>query len=287
MVSIKPTSGLVARDNVIVTKMRGTIGPITRTVKDAAMMLSFIAGRNPEDPATAKIPFAAIPEYEASCNIEGLRHKRLGIPRNALQNPIAEGMNIKPVMDTFENIIQLLRASGATIIDNASYPAYDDLKNIAPERHVGPAEYKVDMAHYFRGLEINPHKLQSIEDMISCTKSHPKEEYPSRDIVYWEKVRNADDLSSPNIAAAVEEMKYLGGQGGIDGALDRANADALIFPSIVSSDVAGLVGYPVVTVPLGFMPADTPVKKTVRGDLVEEGPNIPLVFNKRLWKRQH
>ena len=73
----------------------------------------------------------------------------------------------------------------------------------------------------------------------------------------------------------MEHMIFLGGQGGIDGALDAANADALIFPSIVSSDVAGLAGCPVVTVPLSFMPGDTAVKKNLLGDLVEEGPNIP------------
>jgi amidase len=131
------------------------------------------------------------------------------------------------------------------------------------------------MADYFSGLEINPHNLRGIEDMISCTKSHPKEEYLSRDIEYWEKVRVADDLSSEKIVAGWERMKYLGGPGGIDGALDAANADALIFPSIVSSDVPGLVGYPVITVPLGFMPADTPVKKNLRGNLVDEGPGVP------------
>ena len=275
LVSIKATSGLIPRDNVIVTRNRGTIGPIAATVKDAAILLSFMAGRSQDDPATDKIPFKVIPSYETSCKIDGLRNSRLGIPRNALKNPIAELMNTTAVMRSFEDIIVLLRANGATVIDNANYPAYDELHSAAPQQHVGPAEYKVDMANYFSGLEVNPHNLQNIEDMISCTKSHPNEEYPLRDIIYWESVRTAPDFSSAKVAAALEHMKNLGGPGGIDGALDAANADALIFPSIVSSDVAGLVGYPVVTVPLGFMPADTPVQKSPRGDLVDEGPNVP------------
>ena len=91
------------------------------------------------------------------------------------------------------------------------------------------------------------------------------------------EISRAEDFSSAKVRSAVEEMIRLGSQGGIDGALDAVDADALVFPSIVSSDVAGLVGYPMVTVPLGFMPANTPVKKTPRGDLVDEGPNIPLV----------
>ena len=275
LVSIKATSGLVARDNVIVTKNRGTIGPMAATVRDAAIMLSFMAGRSQDDPATEKIPFRAIPNYQDSCKVDGLRNSRLGIPRNAVKNPIAKDMNIEAVMKSFEEIIVLLRAKGATVIDNANYPAYITMNRLAPEQHFGPTEYKVDMADYFSGLEVNPHDLRNIEDMISCTKSHPKEEYPSRDIAYWESVRTAPESSSPEFAAAWENMKYLGGPGGIDGALDAAKADALIFPSIVSSDVAGLVGYPIITVPLGFMPADTPVQKSPRGDLVDEGPSVP------------
>ena len=194
LVSIKPTGGLVARDNVIVTKIRGTIGPIARTVKDAATMLSFMAGRSPEDPASIKTPFATIPDYEASCKVECLRNRRLGIRRNNLQNPIAKNMNTTAVMDTFENTIHLLKASGATILDDANYPLYDEVNSITPQQRVGPAEHKVDLADYFRGLEINPYKIRSIEDMISCTKSHPKEEYPSRDIAVSENIRKAEDF---------------------------------------------------------------------------------------------
>jgi amidase len=184
-------------------------------------------------------------------------------------------MNVKAVVETFEGVIALLRANGVTVIDNANYPKYKEVNTVAPQQLVGPAEYKRDMAAYFSGLEVNPQNIQSIEDMISCTKSHSKEEYPSRDIAYWENVRTAEDFSSAKVVAAANRIKYLGGPGEIDGALDAANADALIFPSIVSSDVAGLASHPIVNVPLGFMSADTPVKKTPRGDLIEEGPNIP------------
>jgi amidase len=184
-------------------------------------------------------------------------------------------MNVKAVMETFEGMIVLLRANGVTVIDNANYPEYKEVNTVAPQQLVGPAEYKRDMAAYFSGLEVNPQNIRSIEDMISCTKSYSKVEYPSRDIAYWENVRTAEDFSSAKVVAAANRIKYLGGPGGIDGALDAANADALIFPSIASSDVAGLASHPIVNVPLGFMPADTPVKKTPRGDLIEEGPNIP------------
>jgi amidase len=76
------------------------------------------------------------------------------------------------------------------------------------------------------------------------------------------------------MTAAMERVKYLGGLGGIDGSLDAANADALIFPSVCSSDVPGLVGYPVIRVPLGFVPEGIAEQRNPRGNLVEEAAFI-------------
>jgi len=277
LVSIKTTAGLIARDNIIVTKLRGSVGPITKTVKDAAIMLNVMTGRSQEDPTSMRIPFETIPNYIESCKVDGLLGSRLGVPRNNIKNPFVINMNLAPVMESFDNILDIIKRAGAIIIDNANYSAYDEVNaDSAPQQFVGPSEYKFDMENWFRSLEVNPKNIQSMEDLISCTKSLPEEEYPSRDIAYWELVNNADDFKSPKILAAAERMRYLGGPGGIDGALDAADADALIFPSVCSSDVPGLVGYPVVCVPLGFMPEGTAIKKNPRGNLVEEAPGIPF-----------
>jgi hypothetical protein len=80
------------------------------------------------------------------------------------------------------------------------------------------------------------------------------------------------------VLAGWERMQYIGGEGGIVGALDAAQADALIFPSIVSSDVPSMAGHPVIIVTLGFMNPDTPIKRNLRGNLVEEGPGVPYVL---------
>lgn len=276
LVSIKTTSGLVARDNVIVTKMRGSVGPITHSVKDSAIMLSIMAGPHEDDPQSARAPFEKTPDYAAACKPGALLGSRLAVPRNAILNPIAQDMNVAPVIDVFDTVLEQLKNAGAVIMDPVNYTAYDIVNSKeAPQQIVGPAEYKHDMTTYLQSLETNPQGIRSLEDLISCTKRLAQEQYPSRDVASWEVARDAEAISSPRVVAALKEMSYLGGPGGIDGVLDRASADAIIYPSICSSDVPGLVGYPVVCVPLGFMPQDTPVRRNPRGDLITEGPGIP------------
>ncbi len=81
IVAIKPTTGLVSRANCIpLADLLDTVGPMASTVKDAAKILSIIAGPCPLDSATLKIPFAEVPQYSASCADLRLDGFRLGVP---------------------------------------------------------------------------------------------------------------------------------------------------------------------------------------------------------------
>jgi len=288
IVSIKPTAHLVPKDNVLITQLRGATGPMALTVKDAAKMLTFMAGKSDADPYTKEIPFKIIPDYVAVCNEDALRGSRLGIPRNGLRNPIGKDFNMEAIMETFEKTLLLLKENGATIVDNANYPKWDEMYTVSPQGIYGPAEYAADVAGYFSGLEKNPMGIHNISDMISCTKSDPREEYPSRDIGNFERVAAAFAVNSPEAQSAKKHVLFLAREGGIDGALDYAKADALILPSIICSDIPGFAGYPTITVPMGYMPDDTPIVKNPRGDLIDEAPNVPfgLCFIGRAWSEE-
>ncbi|KAH8587917.1 amidase [Bisporella sp. PMI_857] len=159
---------------------------------------------------------------------------------------------------------------------------------ISPQGIYGPAGYAADMAGYLSGLETNPMRIQNIFDMISCTKSDPSEEYSSRDIGNFEKAAAPPAVNSAEVQSARKLVLSLAREGGIDGALDSAKANALILPSIICSDIPGFAGYPTITVPMEYMPDDTPVVKNPRGDLVDEAPNIPfgLCFIGRAWSEE-
>jgi aspartyl-tRNA(Asn)/glutamyl-tRNA(Gln) amidotransferase subunit A len=78
-VGLKPTYGRVSRHGVFpLAYSLDHMGPLTRTVRDAAMVLNAIAGHDPRDPASSRHPAADYVPDEG-CNIRGLR---LGVPEN-------------------------------------------------------------------------------------------------------------------------------------------------------------------------------------------------------------
>lgn len=79
LVGIKPTHGLVGRSGVIeLSKSLDSLGPLTRSVRDAALMLSVLAGYDPDDPASIRFDCG---DYLADLE-SGLRGVRIAWPDN-------------------------------------------------------------------------------------------------------------------------------------------------------------------------------------------------------------
>ena len=134
LVGIKPTVGRISRYGVIpITADQDTPGPMARTVADAAIMLGALEGAkpDPDDPATTHVHCRRLSATtRSSCEREGLKGARLGIPRafyyDGAANPGERGSTggltdaQKRVMD---DAIAAMRAQGATIVDPADIPS--------------------------------------------------------------------------------------------------------------------------------------------------------------------
>ena len=108
VVGLMPTYGRVSRYGLIAfASSLDHIGPITRTVEDAAILLKVIAGRDPMDSTSADVP---VPDYqqELSRPIKGLK---LGVPKEYF----AEGLE-QEVRAAVEAAIERLRQAGAEIV---------------------------------------------------------------------------------------------------------------------------------------------------------------------------
>ncbi|KDN42662.1 hypothetical protein RSAG8_06619, partial [Rhizoctonia solani AG-8 WAC10335] len=86
VVGIKPTVGLTSRAGVIPMSMyQDTVGPITRSVADAATILTVIAGRDERDNFTSTAP-ASIPGYTQFLDRHAIKGRRFGVPRKVFMN---------------------------------------------------------------------------------------------------------------------------------------------------------------------------------------------------------
>jgi amidase len=125
LVGVRPTRGLVSRAGVMPNSFtQDEVGPITRTVKDAATLLDVMVGYDPKDPITAfgvgKTPVS----YAAGLNANALKGARIGVMTN-LYGSEERHAEVNKVM---EQVIKTMEAKGATII-RFTLPEYDTLSS--------------------------------------------------------------------------------------------------------------------------------------------------------------
>ncbi|KAI4675338.1 uncharacterized protein J4E84_010080 [Alternaria hordeiaustralica] len=295
VVGIKPTVGLTSRALVIpISEHQDTVGPMARTVKDAAYILQAISGPDSYDNYTSAIPWASNatnatkPDYVAACTLDALEGKRIGIPRNAIGTPSPQSA---PIYAAFTAALDVLRSAGAVIVDNTNYTAWDQYLESNAEGIVLDGDFVPNLAHYLEQLTYNPNDVHSLEDVRNFTQNFPQEDYPDRDTADFDSsIAQSQNFSNTDIEfwEAYQEDLYLGGEGGLLGALSTYNLDAVVVPSRSASGISAIIGGPIVTVPLGALPPNTTVVTNSRGDLNATAPNIPfgISFAGALWSEE-
>jgi amidase len=129
-VGLRPTVPLVSRFGMMpATPTQDTLGPIARTVRDAALMLDVIAGYDPNDPVTAYAEGRIPTTYTEFLKRDGLKGARLGVLRVPL-DPKADPQSndYKKVRQVIDRALMDMRAQGAEIID--PFPAPEILKQV-------------------------------------------------------------------------------------------------------------------------------------------------------------
>ena len=114
VVGLMPTYGRVSRYGLIAfASSLDHIGPFTRSVKDAAILLGIIAGRDPLDSTSAGVP---VPDYGAEIG-KPVRGMRIGVPKEYF----TEGMDVE-VRAAVEGAIQLLASKAGCEVVPISLP---------------------------------------------------------------------------------------------------------------------------------------------------------------------
>src|SRR5713101_1297188 len=117
LVTVKPTVGLISRAGILpIAHSQDAAGPLTRTVRDAALLLNVLAAPDPDDEATQDL--RRPPDYTAVLDTDGLRGARIGVPSDPADpgNDVYYGKLMPRAAAVMRAVIAVLEAQGATIV---------------------------------------------------------------------------------------------------------------------------------------------------------------------------
>ncbi|KAI1929797.1 hypothetical protein LOZ65_001624 [Ophidiomyces ophidiicola] len=250
VVGVKPTVGLTSRHLVIpIAAYQDTVGPMTRTVKDAAFLLQAIAGKDAKDNFTSEIP--SLPNYVAACKRGALKGKRLGVPSNALRAP-NQGREADSI---FEKGLKDLEKAGAIIVQDVKYEETAEAQLNQLLVPLLSADFNKALPDYLKQLKSNPNNLRTVSDIRDATQKSPKENYPVYNTSVWDgAIKLGYDSTSPKFQEMRKKAVKLSGDGCILRAIKKYKLDGLVLPTAMSSLAPGAYGSPIITVPIGSTP---------------------------------
>lgn len=276
LVGIKPTVGLTSRAGVIpISEHQDTVGPLVRSVADAAIVLSIIAGPDPNDNFTLAQP-VPVPNYALALDRNALQGKRIGVPRAVFLNDTITG-NDPYVNEVFEQALATIASLGATVVDPANLPSAEAIAQSNNETIVLDTDFKIQLNAWYDSLIDNPSGVRSLAQLIQFDNDYPTLEEPQG---YTDQsiLIASEATTGFNAAyyAALAADYYMGRTDGIDAALQMYDLDALLLPaSGFTTTPPAIAGYPIVTVPLGFYPQNVTIG-LAGPETVYPAPGVPL-----------
>ncbi len=261
IVGIKPTVGLVSRSGVIpISHSQDTAGPMTRTVRDAAILLGAMVGIDPEDKATVTSAGHSVVDYTRALAADGLKGAKIGVARNYLGFHDGVDAVVGKALDA-------LKQQGATLVDVTDLPKADQFS--AAESTVFQYEMRAGVNAYVARLGPNA-PVKSLKEVIAFNEKNAARELPFFGQDSLVKTEARGSLASYEYLEALAKCRRLTRTDGIDAVMDKNKLDAVVGPTmgpacvtdLVAGDrwlggdiisVAAVAGYPHVTVPAGFL----------------------------------
>ena len=289
LVGLRPSRGLVSRCGLVpLSSTQDTVGPITRTVADAARILDVVAGYDPADPVTAT-GADSIPEdgYTTCLDPDALDGARIGVVREFFgrSSPAsAPAAATERVTATVEDALDEMAAAGATIVDPVKVVDAD----VLAAARVLNYEFSRDFDAYLAGLDADL-PYDSLAEIVASGEVTP---------AVADRIRENDILDTPD--RLTEHAGYLR-------SLDRrrrcreatvarlveTDLDALAYPpstvppveipdhqpfAELRCELAAHTGLPAITVPAGFTDHGLPIGIELLGRPFAEPRLIALAY---------
>ena len=260
LVGIKPTLGLISRAGIIpIAHSQDTAGPMTRSVTDAALLLSALVGIDARDEATRASTGKSFADYSKFLDANGLKGARIGVHR--------KGFGFSDAVDKLmTDCIDIIKKRGAIVVDPADIPTqgkFDD-----SELEVLLYEFKADLNSYLASLGPRA-PVKSLKEIIDFNEQYRDREMPYFGQDLFIKAQAKGPLTDKAYRDALAKNRRLSRKEGIDAVMDRNKLDALIAPTggpawptdWVNGDhftggystASAVAGYPHITVPAGYV----------------------------------
>jgi len=286
VVGIRPTAGLISRSGVFDgwPEINGSLGPITRTVTDAARLMDIMVGYDPEDPLTAEGFGHITGTYTKFLDKNGLKGARIGVLREPMgRYTDPKSQDFAKITAVFDHAMQELKAAGAILVDPIVIPKLNELLNTRAE---GPTE-RADAFNVFFGRSAHP-PFQSQEEMMHSPDFSSVVKYAT-DLrrATWDEAKHYRYLKARQ-ELLLKVLKVMA-----DNKLDAIVHKSIehqptlirdgINPPWVNTKGAPhlntfLVFVPVVAVPAGFTTDNLPAGITFMGRPYDEGTVIKLAY---------
>jgi amidase len=282
LVGIKPTVGLVSRSGIVpISHSQDTAGPMARSVADAAVLLSALAGADPRDGVTRG---ATAVDFSRALDPNGLKGARIGVARKKFTG------YSRATDAVFETSLALMKDRGAVLVDPADIAtagAFDDA-----EFDVLQFEFKDDLRRYLATRPAGA-RARTLDDLIAFNRAHADTEMPYFAQEIFEMSAKKDSLESAAYRKALAKCRDLARAKGLDATFARHRVDAIVAPTqgapwlidLVNGDSGGgssttpsaVAGYPAISVPMGYT-RGLPLGITFMGRAWSEGTLIRLAY---------
>ncbi|WP_428661057.1 amidase family protein [Reyranella sp.] len=293
LVTVKPTVGLISRAGIIpIAHSQDTAGPLTRTVRDAAILLNVLAAHDPLDPATE--PSQRPDDYTAGLDKDGLKGARIGVPSDPadpLNDPYFGKLPARSAA-VMAQAITVLQDAGATVV-RAGIPTAGWIggpgtnmavlnRNPLSRNKGNPGgasivflyELKHDLNLYLRDWAVGT-DIKTMADVIAFNQANADKALRFGQDLFLAAEATRGDLSELEYRSARAMDLLSARERGLDAYMTRHQLDAVVFPGTAGASIAAKAGYPSIQVPGGF----------VAGFNGKETPDYPLgiTFAGRAW----
>lgn len=284
LAGIKPTVGLVSRSGIIpISHSQDGAGPMSRTVRDAAILLGALTGVDPGDDATAASAGKSQTDYAQYCDPNGLKGARIGVARKYF----GFSDSVDAVM---AQALDVLKDQGAILVDPADIETlgkFDD-----SELLVFLYELKADLNAYLARIPNSP--VRSLKEIIEFNDANRQKEMPYFGQDLFVKAEAKGPLTEKEYVDAVAKNHQLARTEGIDALMDKHQLDAIVAPTggpawltdLIngdhsaggSSNAAAVAGYPNINVTAGYL-SGLPVGISFFGRAWSEPTLIKLAYS--------